>query len=180
MYPSIKTNLVVEAVKLVEHYHASHTRWDNSSYVLHLYRVVDRVVESGLVTTEAIVTALLHDIVEDTPFTLAQVESMFGTQIAQNIDCLTQRPEEIRADYFNRCFEQGNHVVYAVKFADRIDNITGLQDCPTHLLQQSYPEVYLYEVRNYFFPAAHKVDTALRNLLFDIYNKITEHFKYGI
>lgn len=180
MYPRLETKLIADAVKLVEHHHASHTRWDGSPYVLHLYRVVDSVVSTGLVTTESIVTALLHDVVEDTPVTLAQVESMFGTQVAVNVDYLTQRPKELRSDYFNRCFSGSNHVVHAVKFADRIDNITGLQDCPTHLLQEAYPEKYLYEVRTYFFPEAHKVDPALRVPLFDIYNKITEHFKHGI
>lgn len=180
MYPKLETKLIADAIGLVERYHAEHTRWDGSPYVLHLYRVVDCVVEAGLVTTEAIVTALLHDLVEDTPIGLNQVEAMFGTQIAENIDYLTQRPEELRSDYFNRCFSDSNHVVHAVKFADRIDNITGLQDCPSHLVAQSYPETYLYEVRNYFFPEAHKVAPALRVSLFDIYNKIAEHFKHGV
>lgn len=155
--------------------HHGQKRWAGEPYIDHVFRVTSLVMDSGLVKTDAVVAALLHDVVEDTSVTLEEISKKFGLQVAAYVDMLSQRKGEPRGDYFQRCFEQGDSTVYAIKFADRIDNLVGLQDCPDHLRKEAYPERYLYEVKNFFYPHLDKVDRSLRHKLLtqvDYLNKV--------
>lgn len=150
------------AANLASTGHYGQTRWAGEPYINHVFRVTSLVMDCGIVKTDGVVAALLHDVVEDTSVTLADVSKKFGLQVAAYVDMLSQRKGEPRGDYFQRCFEQGDPTVYAIKFADRIDNLMGLQECPDHLRKEAYPERYLYEVKNFFFPHLDKVDRQLR------------------
>jgi len=50
-----------------------------------------------------IITALLHDSVEDTPLTLEKIESLFGKEVRDAVDALTKREDETREEYLIRC-----------------------------------------------------------------------------
>lgn len=153
------------AAQLASTGHYGQTRWAGEPYINHVFRVTSLVMNSGLVKTDGVVASLLHDVVEDTSITLSDISKRFGLQVAAYVDLLSQRKGEPRGDYFHRCFEQADPTVFAIKFADRIDNLAGLQECPDHLLKEAYPERYLYEVKNFFYPHLDKVDRELRHKL---------------
>lgn len=107
------------------------------SYILHLSFVAMEVIaalaaEDGTDGDLAVACALLHDTVEDTPTTAAEIESRFGSAIAAGVQALTKDPSlpkpERMPDSLHR-IRQHPHAVWKVKLADRICN---LQPPPPH------------------------------------------------
>ena len=66
------------------------------------------------------VVAWLHDVVEDTDFTLGDIEREFGPETAAAVNAITHRKDEPWADYLMRV--KSNEVARTVKIADLIDN----------------------------------------------------------
>ena len=67
------------------------------------------------------ICALLHDVVEDTPMTLAEIKKGFGSEIAHVVDCLTKRETELYESYIGRVCQ--NKTACIVKLADIEDNL---------------------------------------------------------
>ncbi len=80
----------------------------------------------------AVQCAVLHDVVEDTPVTLAEVQLRFGPAVAAGVGALSKNsslpPPDRLADSLRRIREQPREV-WMVKLADRITN---LQPPPAH------------------------------------------------
>lgn len=86
-------------------------------YFSHPLRVSDRVK-----TDFQKVCALLHDVVEDTPATIEDVQRKFGEDVAYVVDLLTHKKGESYQDYISKLSESGDAI--EVKVADICDNIT--------------------------------------------------------
>lgn len=84
-------------------------------YIDHLRRVAERMP-----TYDLRIVAWLHDIVEDTYTSLAQIREAFGPEIGGAVDAITRRTAERYSDYIRRVGE--NPMARAVKIADLIDN----------------------------------------------------------
>lgn len=87
------------------------------AYIEHPERVVAHLVNP---TNEQAAVAWLHDIVEDTPTTLEDVEAAFGPLVAAAVDAMTHRPGEPKPDYYARV--RANALAVTVKAADLADN----------------------------------------------------------
>ncbi|WP_198426890.1 HD domain-containing protein [Acinetobacter baumannii] len=68
----------------------------------HIKGVVNSLIEHRF-SEVYIITALLHDSVEDTPLTLDKIESLFGKEVRDAVDTLTKRETETREEYLIRC-----------------------------------------------------------------------------
>ncbi|OGN03298.1 MAG: hypothetical protein A2655_00510 [Candidatus Yanofskybacteria bacterium RIFCSPHIGHO2_01_FULL_43_42] len=94
----------------------------------HLEEVVSLVEWSGGNETE-IAAAWLHDVVEDTPVTLAEVAANFGNEVASIVDGLTDPPEFKNLHTLERKIAQAARIyteidsVKRVKLADQISNV---------------------------------------------------------
>ena len=84
-------------------------------YITHPERVAAR-----LETPEAQVVGWLHDTVEDTEVTAAEIEARFGPQTAAAVDAISRRENESWSGYLERV--KGNPVARVVKISDLIDN----------------------------------------------------------
>lgn len=84
-------------------------------YVTHPQRVAAR-----LETPEAQVVGWLHDTVEDTGLTLAEIEARFGPETAAAVDAVSRRDDEDWDDYIGRV--EDNPLAREVKISDLIDN----------------------------------------------------------
>ncbi|MBA4144521.1 MAG: bifunctional (p)ppGpp synthetase/guanosine-3',5'-bis(diphosphate) 3'-pyrophosphohydrolase [Cytophaga sp.] len=101
-------------------------------YINHIGSVAFEVINAlnhseGMNSRLALTCALLHDSIEDTPFTFEKVKELFGEEIAQGVLALTKddRMEDKQAkmaDSLRRIKEQPKEV-WAVKMADRIANL---------------------------------------------------------
>lgn len=68
------------------------------------------------------IVAYLHDVVEDTNWTLDQLrEKGFSSEIVEAVDAITRRKGEVYMDYINRCAR--NTIAIHVKLADLTDNM---------------------------------------------------------
>lgn len=95
--------------------HAGQVDRAGEPYAGHPARVAARMR-----TDEARVVAWLHDVVEDTGVTLAEIEAAFGLETAAAVNAITHRGDEPWGDYLYRV--KANPVATAVKISDLIDN----------------------------------------------------------
>ncbi len=106
----------IEAEALARRAHEGQTDKSGRPYIGHPARVAARVHGDELL--EAV--AWLHDVVEDTDVTLADLEATFPPPVAAAVDAITQRPGESREQYYERV--RANPSALRVKLADIDDN----------------------------------------------------------
>ncbi|WP_345353375.1 HD domain-containing protein [Rhodococcus olei] len=85
-------------------------------YITHPARVAARVAGDE----NAVAAAWLHDVVEDTAVTLADLEESFPAEVTTAVDALTRRRGEAPADYYARV--RTVPLALTVKLADMADN----------------------------------------------------------
>ncbi len=106
----------VEAARaLAERMHEGQLDKAGQPYITHPMRVASR-----LKSPEAQVVGWLHDTVEDTGLSLAEVEARFGPDTAGAVDAVSRREGEDWEDYLERV--RANPVARQVKISDLIDN----------------------------------------------------------
>lgn len=88
-------------------------------YVLHPLRVAFSLWE--WTTEDMLITALLHDVVEDTDMTLESIREHFGECVADAVDGVTRRKSETYKEFILRC--KLNPISRRVKLADIEDNM---------------------------------------------------------
>ena len=97
-----RSNVIIKAFDLARKAHAGVKRKSGEPYILHPIAVADIVCnEIGLGST-SIASALLHDVVEDTDYTVEDIRDMFGNSIAIIVEGLTKLSGEIFAQ-MNLC-----------------------------------------------------------------------------
>lgn len=108
----IYTDKTKRALKLCFEAHKNQTDKSGMPYVFHPFHLAEQM--SSEVT---VITALLHDVVEDTDYTLDDLREMdFGEEVIEALALLTHDDSEPYMDYVARIKE--NPVARAVKFAD--------------------------------------------------------------
>jgi GTP pyrophosphokinase len=128
-----------KAYKLAVSAHASQRRKSGEPYVLHPIEVA-RICfdEIGLGPT-AVICAILHDVVEDTPVTIEEISDMFGPKIRTIVDGLTKldglyNVESPQAENFKKVLSTlvEDVRVVLIKMADRIHNLRTIGSMPRH------------------------------------------------
>ena len=122
----MNTPIITKALMLAHQFHEGQFRRDGTTpYINHVIRVVANVkARNG--TEDEIVVAWLHDLVEDTTITLAQLLTNFPSRIVDAVDALTHRDGESYEESIERA--KANPIARNVKIAD---NLANLSDCPT-------------------------------------------------
>lgn len=112
------THSLETALALVLQAHAGQKDKAGQPCVLHLLRI-----SNGCLSEHAKVAALLHDILEDTPITAAQLrEAGIPEEAVTAVELLTKNNSTDYATYINRI--QANAIAREVKVADLRDNLT--------------------------------------------------------
>lgn len=91
-FPRDKTphiTLLEKALRDAERLHQGQVRKSGEPYILHPYRVALHAAEAGL-DAETVIIALLHDVIEDTEITKAEVQAEYGEWLADVVDGLTK------------------------------------------------------------------------------------------
>nr|WP_304515567.1 MULTISPECIES: bifunctional (p)ppGpp synthetase/guanosine-3',5'-bis(diphosphate) 3'-pyrophosphohydrolase [unclassified Demequina] len=89
MYPRAKTGMIERAHAVAEQAHEGQFRKSGEPYITHPIAVAEIIAGLGLPDT-VIVAALLHDVVEDTPFLLEDIAQEFGDEVASFVDGVTK------------------------------------------------------------------------------------------
>jgi GTP pyrophosphokinase len=128
--PSTELELVTKAAAYAGEAHAKQMRkTGDEPYINHPLRVAHMATRAGL-SAEAIAAALLHDVVEDTERTLADIEAEFPPRVAALVHLLTQwwpddAPADVKAEgkprYYGAILKEPEAI--DIKLLDRADNL---------------------------------------------------------
>ncbi len=158
--------------------HEGVRRKSGEPYIYHPIEVAMICIDEIGLGTTSIVSALLHDVVEDTEITLSDIDYLFGKKVAKIIDGLTK---------ISGVFEQGSSQqaenfrkmlltlsedvrVILIKLADRLHNMRTLDSMPREKqLKIASETAYIYA------PLAHRLGLyAMKSELEDLYLKFTD------
>jgi guanosine-3',5'-bis(diphosphate) 3'-pyrophosphohydrolase len=158
--------------------HKDMRRKSGEPYILHPLAVAQIAVEEIGLGTTSIVAALLHDVVEDTPTEISDVERDFGPKVARIVDGLTkisgvfeQGTSEQAENFRKMLLTLSEDVrVILIKLADRLHNMRTLDSMPRHKqLKIASETIYLYA------PLAHRLGLyAIKTELEDLHLKYTD------
>lgn len=176
------TKEIRRAFQISSEAHANMRRKSGEPYIYHPIAVAEICVkEIGLGTT-SIVSALLHDVVEDTDITLHEIEKDFGHKVATIIDGLTkisgvfdQGSSEQAENFRKMLLTLSEDVrVILIKLADRLHNMRTLDSMPRHKqLKIANETIYIYA------PLAHRLGLyQIKSELEDLYLKFTDKESY--
>ena len=170
-----KVDLITKAFNFANQAHAGVKRRSGEPYIMHPIAVAEIVCkEIGLGST-SICAALLHDVVEDTEYTVEDIRNMFGDKIAQIVDGLTKISGGIFGDQASAQAENFRKLlltmsddirVILIKIADRLHNMRTLGSMlPAKQFKIAGETLYLYA------PLAHRlglftIKTELEDLSF--------------
>ena len=108
---------VEDAVSIAAQAHRGQTDKAGAPYLLHPLRMMLRMD-----TEAAMMAAVLHDVVEDTDWTLDRLrEAGFSNEVLEAVDCLTHREGESYQQFVERV--RTNPIARQVKIADLEDNM---------------------------------------------------------
>lgn len=88
-HPSVNTDEIQRAYEVAEQAHSGQLRKSGAPYITHPVEVAGILAELGL-DKATIIAALLHDTVEDTPYSLTQLRIDFGDEVANLVDGVTK------------------------------------------------------------------------------------------
>lgn len=164
--------------------HKDQRRKSGEAYIFHPIAVAKIVAsEIGLDAT-SIAAALLHDVVEDTDYTLEDIERMFGDTVARIVDGLTKianitmtEDVSLQAENFRKMLLTLNEDirVIIIKIADRLHNMQTMDAMPWPKQRQIASEtLYIYA------PLAHRIGLYnIKSELEDLGLKFTEPEVYA-
>ena len=159
--------------------HKDQRRKSGEAYIFHPIAVAKIVASEIGLDAVSIASALLHDVVEDTPYTLADIERMFGETVARIVDGLTKiahlkKDKDIsqQAENFRKMLLtlHDDVRVIIIKIADRYHNMLTMDSMPEHKQVKIASEtLYIYA------PLAHRIGLYnIKTHLEDLSLKYTE------
>lgn len=123
---------VRRAYEVAEEAHSGQIRDEGSPYIVHPVRVALSLVdELSIFTPSLICSALLHDVIEDSEVTRADVARMFDEQIAEVVWLLTKFEDVSLREYLTRIEAAAETGAPLVKLCDRLDNMRSVVDTPS-------------------------------------------------
>ena len=131
-------NFIKRAFFLAKEAHQGVGRRSGEPYLLHPIAVAKIVIEEIGLGVKSVVAALLHDVVEDTEYTVEDMERIFGPKIASMVDGLTKMSGVFnaetseQAEYFRKVLLtlSDDVRVILIKIADRLHNMRTLGAMP--------------------------------------------------
>lgn len=152
--------IVLKAFDFARAAHNGVRRRSGEPYILHPISVAKIVVQEIGLGYKSIVSALLHDVVEDTEYNVEDIERLFGAKIASLVDGLTKIKSAFdsnsssQAENFKRILLTLNDDVRVIliKLADRLHNMRTIEYMPEHKRSK-----ILSETMYIFIPLAHRL-----------------------
>lgn len=130
--------LITKAFNLANSAHNNMRRKSGEPYILHPIAVAKIATHEIGLGTKSIVAALLHDVVEDTDFTIEDIDLQFGEKISSIVDGLTKisgvftNRSNLQAENFRKILMTmaDDLRVIIIKLADRLHNMRTLESMP--------------------------------------------------
>jgi len=137
-----RVSVILKAAAYARQAHAGQRRkYKNRPYIVHPARVAGRVATHPAATEAMVAAAFLHDVVEDTRFSLADVAVQFGPEVARLVEELTNPSTGVKAPRREREQLDREHLAKVsaeaklIKLLDRIDNLYDMAEAPRRFLR---------------------------------------------
>ena len=157
-HPKADIRLIERAYESAAYWHRDQKRRSGDPYITHPLAVATILAELGM-NTETICAALLHDTVEDTPYTLTELRGEFGEDVAALVDGVTKLDkvkygESAEAETVRKMVVAMSRDirVLVIKLADRLHNMRTLRYLPREKQERKSREVL-----EIFAPLAHRL-----------------------
>lgn len=170
-----KVDIITRAFNFAKHAHKGVRRNSGEPYILHPIAVARVVSEEIGLGSTSICAALLHDVVEDTEYTVEDISNLFGPKIAQIVDGLTKISGGIFGDKASAQTENFKKLlltmsedirVILIKIADRLHNMRTLEHmAPNKQYKIAGETLYIYAPIAYRL-GLNKIKMELENLSF--------------
>ncbi len=151
---------IERAYLFAEKAHGDQKRATGEPYIIHPVEAAKITVQLGM-DTDTVVTALLHDVVEDTPVTLEEISKEFGPDVANMVDGVTKLG---KVNFISKEEQQAENVrkmliamakdvrVIIVKLADRLHNMRTIDAKPIESQRRK-----AHETMEIYAPLAHRI-----------------------
>ena len=180
--------IIQKAFDFANEAHKGVRRRSGEPYILHPIAVAKIVVSNIGLGCKSIVAALLHDVVEDTEYTVEDLANLFGEKVATLVEGLTKiktvldnedkaEIKSMQAENFKRILLTLNDDVRVVliKLADRLHNCRTIEFMPEHKRDK-----ILSETMFVFIPLAHRLGLySVKSEMEDIWLKYKEPEAYN-
>jgi GTP pyrophosphokinase len=157
-HPKADLALLERAYLTAEKMHGSQMRKSGDPYITHPLAVTTILADIGM-TESTLAASLLHDTVEDTPYTLEQVRQDFGDEVAQLVDGVTKLDkvkygDSAQAETIRKMIVAMSRDirVLVIKLADRLHNMRTLR-----YVRQETQERVARETLDIYAPLAHRL-----------------------
>ena len=136
-----KVDIITKAYNFACHAHRGVRRLSGEPYIMHPLAVAQIACQEMGLGSTSICAALLHDVVEDTDYTIDDIENIFGPKIAQIVDGLTKISGGIFGDKASAQAENFKKLlltmsddirVILIKICDRLHNMRTLASQPAN------------------------------------------------
>jgi (p)ppGpp synthase/HD superfamily hydrolase len=146
------------AYEIAEAAHEGQMRDEGTPYIVHPVRVaVSLVDELEIYSPRLVSSALLHDVIEDSPLTRRQIAEMFGEEIAQVVWLLTKFDDVSLPAYLAAIEAASDTGATIVKLCDRLDNLRFLAHSP----KAEKKRRYIRTTTDYYLPMAARTNKYL-------------------
>ncbi len=157
-HPKADVSAIRKAYEIADRMHEGQTRKSGDPYITHPLAVTTILAELGM-TGPTLCAALLHDTVEDTPYTLEQLRDDFGDEVVRLVDGVTKLDkvkygETAQSETIRKMVVAMSRDirVLVIKLADRLHNMRTLR-----YLRQDKQERIARETIEIFAPLAHRL-----------------------
>ncbi|MBB5977602.1 GTP pyrophosphokinase [Kribbella solani] len=157
-HPKADLGMIERAYRTAEKYHTGQMRKSGDAYITHPLAVATILAELGMTPT-TLCAALLHDTVEDTPYTVEDLTRDFGEEIAMLVDGVTKLDkvrygESAQAETIRKMVVAMSKDirVLVIKLSDRLHNMRTLGS-----LRQEKQERIARETLEIYAPLAHRL-----------------------
>jgi len=184
-HPHLDESLVKKAYILAKTSHGNQKRHSGDPYFSHPLAVAEILIDLKL-DQASIITALLHDVVEDTEITLEEIEKDFGEEIAKLVDGVTKlgkietmsSSERVAENFRKLALAMSEDIrVLLIKLADHLHNMQTLSYMPSRekKLKKARESLDIYA------PLAgriglHKIKDELQELAFNVIDPETRNY----
>jgi (p)ppGpp synthase/HD superfamily hydrolase len=149
--PAEVVDELARAASFATAHHGDQRRKTGAPYLEHLLEALQILVEgAGVTRRDVLVAAVLHDVVEDTPCTPADLRATFGPRVAELVGWVTipdPGPGEDAAAVKERCLRRLRDAppdAILVKLADRASNVQTLRNLSLSRQREYYAQTVTY------------------------------------
>ena len=133
---NMKLTEIKNALQYAKKYHKGQERESGEPYFMHPVEVAILVSDHVVRDKDAIIAAILHDVVEDTPSFIDDISLVFGTQIGEMINAVSSITHDKAklTDFISAAKSEHakSDVVLTIKLCDRLHNMRTIEHMPLH------------------------------------------------